>query len=569
MMTPKLVKAFNWFNLLYALPVLATLAFIHRFGVNVPFMDSLTLTSLFHKIHLETATFSDFWVAHNEHRMLIPRFFIAALAFATDWNVKVQQYFSVLLSVFSAIGLYWISREQRLQNPSTGNWQQFADVITVILLFSLIQYENWLWGFQLAWFWKTTCLVFAIALLQYPAKHRWLDKGFVLSALFAILVSFSGAHGLLVWISVFPLVWVRSQASTHPNLQRLLWLVLFIGSVVIYATGYQEPANNPDRTYVLQHPNEAIPFFLAILGRTFATEPGVVSWVGAVVLLACAVGVGLFWQQRDKRLELAAWLPLLIFPLGFAAMTTVGRTVLGIYGALASRYTTVTVLILIALIHIARICCQRQPWRLFYGAMAVVFAVFSISKSFDALDAGENLYEGRRLGQQCLALVEYMEPSPSNCLQTLFPDPIVIQASWYPQLEQLGFFEFVRDVEFSQIPETSYGMIDQPPAGEVVSLTPESVLQISGWSVLPGRPETPEIVLLSQDNRPAFFAAGLVNQESPDLAQVFEMPEYDQARWKIDVPGTAFPEGQTTIRAWIYDGEKTFIPLTNEIQVSR
>ncbi|WP_159787680.1 hypothetical protein [Sodalinema gerasimenkoae] len=569
MMTPKLFKAFNWFSLLYVLPVLATLAFVNRFGVNVPFMDSLTLISLFHKIHLETATFADFWVAHNEHRMLIPRFFIAALAFATDWNVKVQQYFSILLTIFSAIGLYWISRQQRLHNPSPGNWQPFADIITVILLFSLVQYENWLWGFQLAWFWKTTCLVLAIALLQYPQKHRWLDKGFMLSALFGIFVSFSGAHGLLVWLAVFPLVWVRSQASTHPNLQRVLWLLLFVGSVVVYASGYQEPANNPDRTYVLQHPDQAIPFFLAILGRTFATEPGTVSWVGAMVLLGCILSLWLFWQQRDKRHELAAWLPLLIFPLGFAAMTTVGRTVLGIHGALASRYTTVTVLILIGLIHIGRICCQRQPWRLFYGAMAVVFAVFSISKSFDALKAGERFYEDRRLGQQCLALIEYMEPSPSSCLLHVYVDPKMVQQIWYPQLDQLGFFGFIRDVEFSQISETSYGIIDEPPPGEVIPLTPESVLRISGWSIFPGRPETPELVLLSQDDRPAFFAATLVNKKSPDLAQVFEMPEYDQARWEIDVPGTAFPEGVTTIRAWIYDGETTFIPLENLVQVSR
>ncbi|TVR05287.1 MAG: hypothetical protein EA395_15880 [Phormidium sp. GEM2.Bin31] len=409
----------------------------------------------------------------------------------------------------------------------------------------------------------------AIALLQYPQKHRWLDKGFMLSALFAILVSFSGAHGLLVWLAVFPLVWVRSQASTHPNLQRVLWLLLFVGSVVLYATGYQAPANNPDRTYVLQHPNEAIPFFLAILGRPFATEPGTVSWVGAIVLLACILSLWLFWQHRDKRHELAAWLPLLIFPLGFAAMTTVGRTVLGIHGALVSRYTTVTVLILIGLIHIGRSLGQRQPWRLFYGAMAVVFAVFSISKSFEALESGQNLYEGRRLGQQCLALIEYMEPSPSNCLLNLYPNTEIVQEIWYPQLEQLGFFEFIRDVEFSQISETSYGVIDEPPPGEVIPLTPESVLRISGWSVFPGRPETPEIVLLSQDDRPSFFAASLVNQESPDLAQVFDRPEYDQARWQIDVPGTAFPEGITSIRAWIYDDQRRFIPLDNPIQVTR
>lgn len=337
----------------------------------------------------------------------------------------------------------------------------------------------------------------------------------------------------------------------------------------LYASGYQEPSNNPDSTYAFRYPTESIPFFLAILGRTFSVELGTVSWVGALVLLACLGSIWLFWQQREQRQELAAWLSLLILPLGFAAMTTVGRTVLGLPAALASRYTTVTVLILIALIHIARICCQRQPWRFFYGVMAVVFAVFSISQSFDALTAGKHMYQGRRLGQHCLALVNYLEPSPSSCLLNIYVETGSIQEVWHPQLEELGFFEFVRDAEFSEMPETSYGTIDEPAPGDVISLTPESVLYLSGWSIFPGRPKTPEIVLFSQDDRPAFFAATLVNKESPDLAEIFDMPEYNQARWAINIPATAFPEGITKVRAWIYDGETTFIPLENQIQVSR
>ncbi|TAO05686.1 MAG: hypothetical protein EYR95_01855 [Phormidium sp. SL48-SHIP] len=569
MMTPKRFNVLSWLTILYILPVLATLAFVHRFGVNVPFMDSFGLVGLFHKIHLETVNFSDFWVPHNEHRMLIPRVFIAALAFATDWNVKVQQYFSVGLSILSAVGLYWISRQQGIHHDSRHDWQHFAEIISVILLFSLIQYENWLWGFQLAWFWKTTCFVFAIAVLQYPSKHRWLDKGFILGAILALFMSFSGAHGLLGWIAIFPLIWVRSQASSRPRLQQILWLFLLIGSVLLYASGYQEPADNPDRTYVLKHPQEAIPFFLAILGRSFSNTPQPAIWVGIVLLIGCTLSLWLFWKQSDRRTELAAWLPFLLFPLGFSAMTTVGRTVLGIEAALASRYTTVTLLMLIGLLHIARICCQRQPWRLLYGAMAVVFAVFSISRSFDALEAGEIWYEDRILGKHCLALIEYMEPSTTSCIHKVYPDVNPVKSVWYTQLDQLGFFDFVDYAEFEKLPAESHGLIDNPPPDEVIPLTTESTVVLSGWSIFPGRQETPELVLLSQDDRPSFFAATLINQASPDLAEVFDVPEYDQARWQIQLPATAFPEGVTTIRAWIYDGNMRFIPLDNVIQVNR
>ena len=555
--------------ILYLLPVLATLAFIHRFGVNVPFMDSFNLVGLFHKIHLETATFSDFWVPHNEHRMLIPRVFIAAFAFATNWDIKLQLYLNVIVAVLAAISLSWISRQQSLKNPQTNNWRSFADIVTVVLLFSLVQYENWIWEFQLAWFWKTLCLVLIVALLQYPKPHRWLDKGFILSAVFGLFMSFSGAHGLLVWIAVFPLIWVRSEICEHPQFQRVIWLMLFIGSVLLYMSGSDQADTGLDRAYLLKHPLEAIPFFLTILGRIFSPNPSNASWAGLVMLLGCGLSFWCFWTQKKYRSEIAAWLSLLLFPLGFAAITTVGRAVLGIGGALPSRYTTVTILMLIGLIHIARICCQRPPWRLLYGAMAVVFAVFSISRSFDALEEGKELYEERLLGKQCLGLVEYMESSPTSCLLELFPEVEPVISIWYPQLDQLGFFEFVDQVEFSEIPAESHGLIDYPQADEAIYLTPESTLVLSGWSIFPGRPDTPEIVLFSQNDRPSFFAATLVNQDSPDLAELFNVPEYDRARWQIHLPATAFPEGSTTIRAWIYDGDRSFIPLSTSITVNR
>jgi hypothetical protein len=568
-MTPKPFNPLSGVTILYILPVLATLAFVHRFGVDVPLMDSFSLVGLFHKIHLETVGFSDFWVPHNEHRMLIPRVFIAAFAFATNWDIKLQLYLNVLVAVLAAISLFWISRQQSLNNPQTNNWRSFADIVTVVLLFSLVQYENWIWEFQLAWFWKTLCLVLIVALLQYPQPHRWLDKGFILAAIFGVFMSFSGAHGLLIWIAVFPLIWVRSETCEHPRLQRVIWLILFVGSVLLYVSGSDQADTGLDRTYLLKHPLDAIPFFLTILGRIFSTNPNSASWAGLVMLLGCGLSVWCFWTQKQYRLEIAAWLSLLLFPLGFAAMTTVGRAVLGIGGALPSRYTTVTILMLIGLIHIARICCQRQPWRLLYGAIAVVFAVFSISRSFDALEAGNVLYKERVLGKQCFSLVEYMEPSSTSCLLMLFPEVEPLISLWYPQLDQLGFFEFVDQAEFLDIPAESYGLIDTPQADEAISVTAEQTFVVAGWAIFPGRPETPEIVLLSRNDRPAFFAATLVDQESPDLVEAFNVPEYDQARWQIQLPGTVFSEGATTVRAWIYDGDRSFIPLSTSITVNR
>ncbi len=55
------------------LPAMALLADIHRFAVNVPFMDDWQFVPLLERAMNGTLTFKELWAPHDEHRLLLPR----------------------------------------------------------------------------------------------------------------------------------------------------------------------------------------------------------------------------------------------------------------------------------------------------------------------------------------------------------------------------------------------------------------------------------------------------------------------------------------------------------------
>src|SRR6476661_4831931 len=153
---------------LYLIPVVLLIGFVANFSVNVPVDDEWRLASLFEKIAAGNVTFNDFWALHSNHRILFPKIIIAVLAFASRWNINYQLCVSIGLAVITFIAMYKLSSMQ-VKNVADDLWH-LANILTCILLFSLVQQENWLWGFQLAWFLVNLCLVAAVYALSSNRK---------------------------------------------------------------------------------------------------------------------------------------------------------------------------------------------------------------------------------------------------------------------------------------------------------------------------------------------------------------------------------------------------------------
>jgi hypothetical protein len=115
------------------------------------------------------------------------------------------------------------------------------------------------------------------------------------------------------------------------------------------------------------------------------------------------------------------------------------------------------------------------------------------------------------VGESPKICTRYMDCPIKNCLKSLFPSAassaelIGIRNNAFI-LEELGFRDFPKQIQFTE-PTKIYGQIEQSmTTDKPITLSRSSRIKVRGWSTLPERSQTPELVLLSSDDDHSFFA---------------------------------------------------------------
>ncbi|WP_334834759.1 hypothetical protein [Nostoc sp.] len=571
-------KAKLLFAVAYSLPVILLFWFVTTFSVNVPFGDDWALVNFFDKIHSGTVNFGDFFSQHNEHRILFPRIIFAILAFSSKWNIKLEIYFIFLLALVNFVILYKIA---------ASNWNQDNKVlfnlfnITVCIVhFSLNQYENWLWGFQIAWLFINTCLILAIFILTVP-KNLLPNIRLLLASLCCFIASFSSAHGLLSWVAILPSVYFLEGINKHKKIRILVWMGLFAFCVAIYSIGYEKPSHHPTTFFILQKPLIASKYFLTLIGFSLLknTFPPVLT--GLIILLVFSF-FNLFSftnQQSNFANKAAPWLSLGWFAILFASITTVGRAGFGVEQATSSRYVTVSILLFISCLQLCGLWILYK-WQE-QGRKINIFPVFclsflisiSIYISIDSIAAGQSIWIQRKAGKNCLEIINYIDKSitnsPSNCLNFIFPNQFLIR-QLSPVLQKLEFRNFPQNITFITKADKVHGYIDVPPTTkQPLNIRSSDTLKLLGWAIIPEGLEQPPIVLLSYGNSQSFFATGLVNLNRPDVAKALNSNLYNTSGWEANISLKSIPAGESVIKAWVYDRiSQQFIKLNGEPKIT-
>ena len=133
---------------------------------------------------------SSLWGLHNGNRIFFPNLIVVALAHTVHFNIEVEQYLSFLM-LLAATALFIFSHKRR--SPDTP--MLFYCPIAFLTL-SLAQWQNTLWGFQMAWYLVLLSLAATIALLDRPTLTL---PTFVAAAVVAVVGSYSSTQGLLIW----------------------------------------------------------------------------------------------------------------------------------------------------------------------------------------------------------------------------------------------------------------------------------------------------------------------------------------------------------------------------------
>jgi hypothetical protein len=555
-----LMKKFILFSL-YLIPVVLLIGFVANFSVNVPIDDEWRLANLFEKIAAGNINFNDFWALHSNHRIVFPKIIIAVLAFASQWNINYQLCLSIGLAVLTFIALYSLSSMQ-VKNAGDNLWH-LANIFTCILLCSLVQYENWLWGFQLAWFLVNLCFVSAVYALL--SNHKLLPYIKIsIAAVFCFIASFSLAQGLLSWLAAIPAVVALEGNVVEKRKRLILWILLFFATCAIYSIDYH-PSRKTSIISLLNKPLVVIDYFLSLLGSPIVRLSGISALVGLLIF-----GIFLFLAVHfvikiSEHREALPWLSIGLFSVLSALFITAGRAEFGAIQAIeSSRYTSNSILLLIALVQLGQLFARgksatNRNYKLVYRMLAGTLIGIIIVNSGQAIAQSRSALVYKQGAQDCLQLINYLEPSdffndsPESCLRVLSKKTWLVREGALI-LDKIGWRKFAKNVVFISNPEKVYGYLDQPQISDkFLTVKKNAVVKAAGWAVFPENLKQPNIVLLSFGDRQSFFANAYVNSDSPDIAKTLKSELYNNARWAVDLSAHNLPIAQTEIKAWVYN----------------
>ncbi len=548
---------------LYLIPVVLLIGFVTNFSVNVPIDDEWRLASFFDKIATGNVTFNDFWALHSNHRIVFPKIIIAVLAFVSRWNINYLLCLSIALAVITFVAIYKLSSMQ-VKNVGDDLWH-LANILTCILLFSLVQHENWLWGFQLAWFLVNLCFVAAV---YYLGRDTTLPSPYIkisIAAGFCFIASFSLAQGLLSWLAAIPAVEALEGNTTQKTKRLIVWILLFVATCGIYSIDYH-PSRKTSIISLLNKPLVVIDYFLSLLGSPIVRLPGISALVGLLIFASFLFLAFHFGREFSKNHEALPWLSIGLFAILSALVITVGRAQFGAIQAIeSSRYTTNSILLLIALVQLGQLFVQgniatkNRNYKLVYRLLAGVLIGIIIVNSGQAIAQTASALPYKQGGKDCLELINYLEPSdffdhsPESCLRVLSKKTWLVREG-APIIDKIGWLKLSKSVEFIADSGKVYGYFDNPQIGDKsLKLKKDTVIKATGWAVLPENLQQPNIVLLSVGDKPSFFANAYVNLDSPDIAKTLKSQVYSNGRWAIDLAVHDLPIAQTEIKAWVYN----------------
>ena len=403
-----------------------------RDSVNLPVGDEWSWVLLIYKEHTAGLTFLDFWVQHNEHRILFPSLIMIALEHLGGYNVVREIIINLVL------GLLTLALLVALMRRTLPARNAVFFLAASLLTFSITQYENWATGFQLAWFLVNLCAVAVVVLLSMRGV-----PAFCGAVACAVVASFSLSSGLDAWISgAFVIVALRPF-----SLRRIVpWIGSAIVTFGLYLDGYVKPLYHPNPWSFLTDPLGFCEYVLTYLGAPFAVSslPLAVIPFGLAIVALFAVACILTFRRRDEsttcRNNSVPWLGIAVFSAVAALMTAVGRLGFGIEQAFASRYVTVSSLFWIGTLGALCVCLpgSNELWRTVRVRIAAEVSLIVFIGAFGVANAGAFIREQSSTEARVAAYTQMLDITTADnaTLLTVFPDPNAVRL-WTNYLVQV------------------------------------------------------------------------------------------------------------------------------------
>ncbi|NES77394.1 MULTISPECIES: hypothetical protein [unclassified Okeania] len=509
----------NWISIvLVILPAVAMGILILTYSVNMPYWDQWNLMpQLFIKISQNSLSWQDLIAQHNESRKLFPRLIFLGLAYLTNWDVRYEMLVIFILACLVSVNIYRLNRLTVNANLLTTSLIAF---LTNILIFSPIQYDNWFWGIQLVVLMPIACITTGISVVYSHFHTRY---KFLICMMLCIISTFSYSNGMIAWIIILPVLILVTAKSTSDLLKQkwlfLSWIAVFISNIIIYFYDYQKPEVSPSLIPAFRHPEQTLQFFLAFLGSPlgsgFEISPLTSSiFIGGVEIgIFCCLFIYLLKHIKNYHIleRTIGWMMIAIYSIISALITAVGRVGFGVESALPSRYTTFSIYLIIAIIHLLPIVLSHiysqinpiksQVW-LYKVTVAIAMTGLMILhyKSFTySVKEIKSSYQLRMEGKTCLSFINIIENK--FCIEENILGNYDHVKDLVKGLNYLGMLKpnlvasnNIEAIAAEKSPDQTYGSLDG-----IIPLN--SWYFVNGWAFLPERNEPADAIILTYKNQ--------------------------------------------------------------------
>lgn len=327
-------------------------------AVDVPYLDQWeSFLPVLERHYTSQLKIGDLWEQGNgEARVFFPRVVMIALASLTGWNILAEIIVNLLLAL-ACLFLLW--RQLQRDNVCAGNMDAILINGFAILLFSLSQWENWTWGWQMIVFVNLLASLVCFDFLSRPATH----SNVLIAAVAGMVATGSFSAGLSLWIVGGVLLAISLRDAPGARAALVLWLAVSIAVVYAYFFGYHSVSKHPSLFEAVHRPLDFIRYVLMFLGSPVAfMHP-------RLALLAGIAGLGLFlWFVRRalavRPVSSASrfFLAIGLYAILNALVAGIARMGFGVEQSCSSRYITFGQLLWIAnLYFIARALQATVP----------------------------------------------------------------------------------------------------------------------------------------------------------------------------------------------------------------
>lgn len=437
-------------------PFVATLLYVRSFGVDVFYADEWDLVPLLRESARGTLGAADLLAQHNGHVYLFPWSLMLLLGRLTGYDTVPLMYLVAACLLATSLAVFHAYARSVGRSPLAC----LLFLPVPLLLFSLRQHENLLWGNQISFAFAQTFSVFALYLLFVTTEGRRRKLAFPASVLCATVASCSAAPGLLAWPAGLVLLMISPGGGKPPSRPHTpAWGLL--GAVVwlFYLAGRGGSGAEPPPLSALGHPAAWAEYLITLSGGSLFWGEGAIPTAGTLLVLLAGAALALI-LAFGKAGENAFWVSLGVFSLLSLALIAAGRSGFGeeaFAQAVVSRYAAFSIPGVVALYCLLANLALNARSRVAAGLLAPLAAAMLAGAVISypmGMEAGREIEDSR---EQAARILVAHETEPLTAFTIFGHEPRRVQAyARYLDKRDYGVFAAESDSSASETGSREY-----------------------------------------------------------------------------------------------------------------